>query len=256
MKYKILITTLILTFLMQACNIPTSAPVTETPTPPVSPSPTQPLPTDTPTQPPLPTGTPPPTLTATPSVPIAFPRDVAVNCRFGPGQAWIVLSGLNVGQTAQILGKNSDGTWWYIVDPFSSGRNCWVSVSVTSAAGNLANIPVVQTPKAAVTRVSVDVSPKTISIAGTGCTTGPIPQVEITGTIETNGPTSVQWRFETQQGGALVTQSTEFDAFGAKSFVAAYTPPLPVTAGTYWIRLIVTSPNDGQSEVKYTISCP
>jgi uncharacterized protein YraI len=181
---------------------------------------------------------------------------VAVNCRLGPGTAWLVISALNIGQTSQIVGKNSDGTWWYIVDPFSSGRNCWVSVSVTSAAGNLANIPIVQTPKAAVTRVSVDVSPKTISIAGTGCTTGPIPQVEIEGTIETNGPTSVQWRFETQLGGALVAQTTEFDSFGAKSFIAAYTPPLPVTAGAYWIRLIVTSPNDGQSEVKYTITCP
>ena len=31
--------------------------------------------------------------------------------------------------------------------------------------------------------------------------------VEITGTIETNGPTEVRWRFETQQGGAMPNQA-------------------------------------------------
>jgi hypothetical protein len=251
MKYKILITTLILTFLIQACNIPTSAPVTETPTPPVSPSPTQPLPTDTPTQPPLPTGTPPPTLTATPSVPIAFPRDVAVNCRFGPGQAWIVLSGLNVGQTAQILGKNSDGTWWYIVDPFNSGKNCWVSGSVTSTAGNLAAIPVVQTPSASVTNVTVKIDPTNISVAG--CI-GPITASKIEGTIEVNGPATVKWYFDTQQGGAQPTETTVFDTSGSKTFSASYTPTL--VAGTYWVRLIVTSPNNIQAETSYKVDCP
>jgi len=256
MKSRGLLSSLVLVLAMLACNLPANVPVTETPTTTVTLSPTLSLPTGTPTQTPLPTTTSPPPPTSTPTVPTVSPKEVAVNCRLGPGTAWLVISGLNIGQTSQIVGKNSDGTWWYIVDPFSSGRNCWVSVSVTNAAGNLANIPIVQTPRASVTRVSVDVSPKTISIAGTGCTTGPIPQVEIEGTIETNGPTSVQWRFETQQGGALVAQTTEFDTFGAKSFIAAYTPPLPVTTGAYWIRLIVTSPNDGQSEVKYTITCP
>lgn len=251
MKYKILATILTLAFLMQACNIPTSAPVTETPTLPASPSPTQPPSTEPPTQTPPPTNTPPPTLTATPSVPIAFPRDVAVNCRLGPGQAWIVLSGLNVGQTAQILGKNSDGSWWYIVDPFNSGRNCWVSASVTSTAGNLAGIPVVQTPTASVTNVTVKIDPTNISVAG--CV-GPISPSKIEGTIEVNGPTTVKWRFETQQGGAMSTETTIFDTSGAKTFSASYTPTL--VAGTYWVRMIVTSPNDIQGETSYKIECP
>jgi hypothetical protein len=86
-----------------------------------------------------------------------------------------------------------------------------------------------------------------------GCI-GPILPLEISGTIETNGPTTVTWHFETQQGGALPTQTTEFDAFGSRNFSVDYTPTL--TAGTYWVRLIVTSPNATQSEVKYTIVCP
>ena len=255
MKSRSLFSTLVLVLAMLACNLPSNVPVTETPTV-VTPSPTLFLPTATPTQTPLPTNTPLPTLTPTPTVPIVSAKDVPVNCRLGPGTAWLVISALTVGQTSQIVGKTSDGAWWYIVDPSSSGRNCWVSVSVTNAAGNLANIPVVQTPKAAVTRVTVDVSPKTVSVPGPACA-GPVPPIVIEGTIETNGPTSVQWRFETQQGGAMATQTTEFETFGSKTFTAAYTPPLPVTAGTsYWVRLIVTSPNDAQSEVKYTIACP
>ncbi len=254
MKSRSLLSTLALVLAMLACNLPSNLPATETPTI-VTPSPTQPPPTETPTQTPLPTNTPLPTTTSTPTVPTASAKDVAVNCRLGPGIAWLVLSALNIGQTSQIVGKNSDGTWWYIVDPSSSSRNCWVSVSVTNASGNLANIPVVQTPKASVTKVTVDVSPSTVSVPGPACA-GPVPQIQIEGTIETNGPTSVQWHFETQQGGAMTTQTTEFDTFGSKTFTAAYTPLLPVTAGTYWVRLIVTSPNDAQSEVKYTIACP
>jgi hypothetical protein len=145
---------------------------------------------------------------------------------------------------------NSDRSWWYIVDPFNSGRKCWVSVSVTNAGGNLALVPVVETPKASVTKVTVDVDPKTISVPG--CS-GPIPPSQIKGTIETNGPTTVKWHFETQQDGAMTEQTTEFDSFGSKDFSVAYTPTL--TAGSYWVRLIVTSPNDIQGEAKYTIAC-
>jgi hypothetical protein len=77
--------------------------------------------------------------------------------------------------------------------------------------------------------------------------------LKLTGTIETDGPTTVQWHFETQQGGALAAQSTEFDAFGSKTVSAEFPPTL--AAGTYWVRLIVTSPNNTQAETKYTIVC-
>jgi hypothetical protein len=49
-------------------------------------------------------------------------------------------------------------------------------------------------------------------------------------------------------------QSTDFDTFGVKEFSADYTPP--VTAGTFWVRLIVTDPNDLQAETSYKIECP
>jgi len=252
MKSKSLTILFSLALILQACNLPSNAPVTETPTtePTLTPSATQPPPTDTPTQTPLPTDTPLPTLTSTPSIPIVSPKDVAVNCRYGPGTAWVVLSGLSVGQSAQILGRSSDYNWWYVVDPLNGNRNCWVSASVVNTAGNLTPIPVVETPKASVTNVTVKIDPTTVSIPG--CI-GPIPASKITGVIETNGPVTVKWYFETQQGGAMSPQMTEFDAFGSKEVTVEYTPI--VTAGTYWVRLVITSPNNIQAETTYKIEC-
>jgi hypothetical protein len=164
---------------------------------------------------------------------------------------WIVLSALTVGTSSQIVGKTADGGWWYIVDPLNAGRKCWVAASVTNTSGNLAGIPVASAPGMTVINTSVKIKPDTINVAG--CM-GPIQPSKITGTIETNGPGTVQWHFETQQSGALTAKSTDFDGFGAQDVSMDFTPPL--TAGTYWVRLIVTSPNNMQSETEYTITCP
>ena len=251
MKSQSLLSTFVLLLAMLACNLPSSA-ATATPTLTIfTPAPTQPLPTSAPTPTSLPSNTPPPTATGTPAVPVAFPKEVAVNCRLGPGIGWIVLSGLSVGTSSQIAGKSGDGGWWYIVDPFNSGRKCWVAASVTNTAGNLANIPVVEAPKASVTKVTLKLSPDTIT--ATACP-GAGPPIEFASSIEVNGPTSVTYHFETQQTGALPTDTIDFDAFGTEEFATYYTPLLG--AGTYWVRLIVTSPNDMQAEAKYTITCP
>jgi uncharacterized protein YraI len=251
MRYQPFFASLLLFLSMLACNFPSAAAVTPTATTLLSTNtPAQPSFTPVPSNTALPAASALPTITNTPTVPVASPKDVAVNCRFGPGTAWVAISALNIGQASQIVGKSSDGSWWYIVDPFNSSRNCWVSASVTNASGNLAPIPVVEIPKASVTNVSVKVDPGTIVVAG--CT-GPLLPIKLTGTIEVNGPTTVKWYFETQQGGAFATQTTDFQTFGSKDVTAEYSPPL--TAGNYWVRLIVTSPNTIQSEVKYTIQC-
>ena len=251
MKSRSFLFVLALVSAMLACNLPANA-ATQTPTLSIfTPSMTQPASTDVPTLTLLPSNTAPAAATSTPTVPVALPKDVAVNCRLGPGVGWVVLSGLSVGASSQIVGKSGDGGWWYIVDPFNSGRKCWVASSVTTTAGNLANIPVVEAPKATVTKVSVDVSPD--SIAAATCPAAGSP-IEISGTIETNGPTDVTWHLETQQTGPETAQTIKFDTFGPTDFSTNYTPML--AAGTYWVRLIVTSPNDMQAETNYTITCP
>jgi hypothetical protein len=251
MKSRVLILILVFILAMSACNLPSKAP---TPTPTLSlitPSATQSPATSTPTLTAVPSNTPSPTATSTPTIPSAFPKEQPVNCRLGPGTEWITLSPLSVGTSSQIVGKSAEGGWWYIVDPFNSDRKCWVSVGVTNTAGNLTGIPIVEAPKAAVTNLSLNVSPETINAAACPGAGSPI---EFSGTIETNGPTRVTWHFETQQGGALTTNTTDFDAYSSLNFSTSYIPLLG--AGTYWVRLIVTSPNEMQAEAKYTIKCP
>ena len=247
--YRLMLCVLI--FTLSACNLPSNAPGTETATSAVTPTATLFLMTPTSTLTIAPSETPPATTTSTPTVPVAFPREVAVNCRLGPGVGWIVTSGLGAGASAQIVGKSADGGWWYIVDPVNAGRNCWVATSVTSTAGNLGPIPVVEAPKASVTAVTVGVTPNAISVAG--CSGSLLP-LQITGSIETNGPGAVTWYFETQQGGVMASQTTTFEAFGVREVSATYTPA--VAAGSYWVRLVVTSPNSTQGEATYTITCP
>ena len=193
MRPQISITIIALVLAMLACNLPSNIPATETPTEVLLPSNTPPPPTEPATQTPLPSNTPPPTSTSTPSVPTVFARDVGVNCRLGPGIAWIAVSSLAAGQGSQIVGKNSDATWWYIVDPFNSGQKCWVAMSVTTTGGNLSSVPVVEIPQASVTKVTVDVDPRTISTASCSDTIVPL---KIKGTIETNGPVTVNWSLD------------------------------------------------------------
>lgn len=252
MNARTLFPALVVISAMLACNLPSKVPVTETPTLETLPSATaQPSATALPTQTSLPSNTPAPLPTSTSTIPIVFPKQTNVNCRLGPGIAWIPTSALVVGQSSQITGKTSDGSWWNIVDPQNNSKRCWVSGSVVSTGGNLAGIPVVESPQATVTTATVNVDPKTISVPG--CS-GTILPVKIKGTIETNGPATVKWRFETQLGGSLGDQTTDFDAFGSKDFSADYTPP--VSAGTYWVRLVVVSPNALQAETTYTVQCP
>ena len=253
MRLRILFPILALVLSTLACNLPSNAPVTETPTLVLSATPTLSLPTATPTLTQAPSTAPPTTApTSTPSVPVVSPKEVNVNCRLGPGTAWTPISALTVGQTAQIVGRSSDGTWWNITDPLNQGRRCWVSGSVVNTGGNLSGIPAVESPTAAVTSVTVGVDPRTISVPGCA---GTIVPLEITGTIETNGPTQVTWRFETQQGGALPNQTTTFETFGEREFSIEYTPTT-IAAGSFWVRLIVTAPNNMQAETSYSIECP
>lgn len=254
MKLRALSPVLVLVLAAMACNFPSVAPVTETPTLSLlSPTATLSLPTSAPTLTLTlaPTNTLPPPPTTTPTIPIVSPNGVNVNCRLGPGTAWVPISALVIGQSAQITGRSTDGTWWQVNDPLNPGRSCWVAASVVVTGGNLSGIGVVPNPTASVTNTTVSTDPRVISVAG--CV-GPILPLEINGTIETNGPTEVRWRFETQQGGAMPNQTTFFETFGEREFSVEYTPPL--AAGTYWVRLVVLSPNSLQAETSYRIECP
>lgn len=246
MKSKNGLSTFVLLFVMAACNLPGGAPVLEV----VPTDTTQPIFTEIPTETPFPTETPLPTLTPTPTIPIAWPSDKGVNCRLGPGTEWVTVGALLVGETATIQGKNIDSSWWYVVTAGNPGSPCWVAASVTLTAGNLANLAIINPPVASVTKVSVKLDPKEISLPG--CL-GPVQPIAIKGTIETNGPVKVNYYFATESGGDLPADSTNFKSADSKSVETTYTP-LP-GAGSFWVRLIITGPNDKVGEAKYKIVC-
>ncbi len=186
-----------------------------------------------------------------PSGPTVTPIDKPVNCRFGPGKEYAVLSTLTSGKNALILGKNSDGSWWKIRNSDGKSTVCWVLGSVTTTVGKLDGVSTVATPRTFATGVTI-MNPETISIPG--CI-GTIPPVTFSGTIDVNGPTNLTWHFETELGGALPAHTLTTSSSGSNTVSDnSYTPP--ANTGSYWLKLVVTSPNRMTAQTNYTISCP
>ena len=71
-------------------------------------------------------------LTATACLPTVI-TNVDANVRSGPGQVYSILGQLPQGSSANVGGKNSDGSWWFI--EFAAGPNghAWIAGSVTTA---------------------------------------------------------------------------------------------------------------------------
>jgi hypothetical protein len=99
---------------------------------------------------PLPfTNTPIPTAT-TPFTPTSqYPTisaSVNTNCRKGPGPEYDIVGALQVGQVAQVHGKNSSSTWWYIENPKFPGNYCWVWGVTTTVSGSTSGLAVLTPP--------------------------------------------------------------------------------------------------------------
>lgn len=252
MKTRSFFVLIIVALLMTSCSMgapeptptPTSLPPTVTEVPP-SPTPEMtftPAPTDVPTVAP----------TATSSFPMVTPSKDPVNCRFGPSTDYAVTGALKVGESTQVFGKTSDAGWWQVQNPTATDQKCWLAASVTTGVGDFSTIGVVAAPSTFVTAVTLTLDPETITL--TACT-DPFDPIQINAAIETNGPATVKWHFETQQGGAEAEQTLDVATFGPQDVSDEFTPS-PVAKGTYWIRLIVTSPNDLTMEAQYKIVCP
>lgn len=204
-----------------------------------------------------------PVAISTSTIPLASPNGQPLNCRSGPGTGWSVVVILNPGQTAEIVGKNPDGSWWYVKNPFLQGNFCWISAAYTSTSGNLGGIPLAAIPPTVVlptsapaavvvTDVSVSISPTTIHVGG--CM-GPIQPSTISATITTSGAIKLQYHFETDQNGSLPSHGVKFLAAGSRDVSDSFTPP--VTAGTYQVQLFIDGMNlKGMDAVAtYKISC-
>jgi uncharacterized protein YraI len=64
------------------------------------------------------------------------------NCREGPSKDYKKLGYLLPGQTADVIGRNSTSTWWYIENPNKPGQYCWVWGEYATLHGDISALPV------------------------------------------------------------------------------------------------------------------
>jgi len=117
---------------------------------------TAPQPTSPPTPSPPPTDAPTatPTLTATASpTPTQVVAATAVNIRLGPGTNYPVIGVLQPGDPQQIVGQNSEESWWQIRQ--TDGTTGWVAGAVVEAshAGAIPVVPALPPPQPTATPV-------------------------------------------------------------------------------------------------------
>lgn len=92
-----------------------------------------------------------PTLTFTstpkPEEPTATPEPPSItaiknaNCRYGPGMLYEIADTLMQGQSALVVGRNEDNTWWQIEGP-RFGTLCWVAHTTVEENGPVDGVPV------------------------------------------------------------------------------------------------------------------
>jgi len=145
---------------------PTDTPATETPvvevtnTPQISPTFTEAPATATPqfTNTPIFTST-----SSNPTITAIMPT----NCRTGTSKDYPNVGSLNVGQVADVVGRNSTSTWWYIKNPGNPGGFCWVWSETTTVTGATSALTVMTPPPPPPTSTSESGSSFTTSYVGT-----------------------------------------------------------------------------------------
>ncbi len=192
----------------------------------------------------LPTAAP----TSTPSVLLASPQDQPVNCRFGPGTSYAVTGALILGRQAEIIGKNSDSTWWYVRNPSDPSTSCWLSADFVETVGNVELLPVVNPPVIMVTGVQVRIDPPVLNV---GCNA--FPQVVIiSADVTASGPSTVTWHWESSTGFISPDKQIVF-AVGDTKTVQDYYQVSGVN--DYRIQVQTTFPNIMTGQASFKVVC-
>ena len=187
-----------------------------------------------------------PNLSPTPIASQLTPKSNAINCRSGPDVAYPSLDVINFGQTALIVGKNKNSTWWYVRDPNNLNQFCWVSASVAITSGSLSNLPVIPPLGVIVTNVTVGAS---VSFSMCG---GP-NAVSFSGTITTNGAAKVSFQWEIRGDKSNTTSLQTITFKRAETMNAPNAGTYTADCGHYSISLHVLSPNDISAKQNFKI---
>ena len=255
MKRRLSIFIFVIVIVSSSCSFPGTSPTNPplaTPLP-ITPSPSAPPLTDTPIPietllalAEIPTVT--VTSTSTPSIILASPREQPVNCRVGPDISYAVIGALNLGNQAEVIGKNIDITWLYVRNPSDPSTNCWLSVDFINVDGSVELLPVVGSPEIMVTGIKVSVEPAAMNVA---CDAFP-QNVVISARISTNGPSIVTWAWESSVGKSSAQKQILFEAGDSKIVQDYYQVD---AAGDYSIRVRTTLPNPVVGEANFKVIC-
>jgi hypothetical protein len=86
-----------------------------------------------------------PTFTLTPTFTM-LSVSMETNCRSGPGMAYAALGIVRVGDTAQVVGRNAESTYWIVKLPSNQVITCWVWGQYAALVGNTGGLPVSTPP--------------------------------------------------------------------------------------------------------------
>lgn len=87
------------------------------------------------------------------------------NCRRGPALVFTAISYLLENETALIVGRNSDSSWWVIEINNESGT-CWIWDGTVTVSGNPSDIPVIAIPPTPTPTIIPLTAPTPISPSG------------------------------------------------------------------------------------------
>jgi hypothetical protein len=80
------------------------------------------------------------------AVGITVSVSVDTNCRVGPGSMYDMVGGLDVGETAEVVGKDAFGQYWIISDAGVPGGTCWIWGQYATVSGDTSGLPVIEPP--------------------------------------------------------------------------------------------------------------
>ncbi|NOH02213.1 MAG: hypothetical protein HND47_09775 [Chloroflexi bacterium] len=262
MPRKILtfITSIFLVAALSACNLPNEdAQVTGTPDVALTITAIS-APSSTPST--LPNTAPPtltftPEFTSTPSVP-QVTVSTNTNCRTGPGTQYDLIDALLVGQTAEVVGKNSGVPNYWVIKRLNGSGTCWLWGQYATVTGNTANltefpVPPTPTPKATntptVTSTPVFAVTSVNFINSGGCGGGGFTA---TANITTNGPGTITYTWKFSDGASVPNETMVFASAGTQSDSYTWTT---TASGTHWIDIFIITPNNQQFG-RASFTCP
>jgi hypothetical protein len=186
--------------------------------------------------------------TSTPSVFLASPKDQPVNCRFGPATSYAVIGALVLGRQAEIIGRNTDSTWWYVRNPSDPSTSCWLSAEFVQTVGDVQSLPVAGSPDIMVTGISVSIEPSVINVA---CDA--LPQtVIITARITASGPTTVTWHWASSSGVVSSDKHVLFEVGDTKTVQDYYQVN---RVSDYIVQVQTTLPNIATGQASFKVVC-